>query len=107
MIVSLKDWEYIYGVDLTEKGSETFTISKNEFLKIQSGKSEMIDGEVIDKPIEEEVEVPVPVPSKSEEILSHYPLIEQLNIIRKALQKVSTDKQLKDMDTFIEWVLKE
>ncbi len=56
MIVSKLDWQYNYGVNYSSRGAEVFSITTEEFAKIQSGLAEIVDDTVVD------IEQPEPAP---------------------------------------------
>lgn len=102
MIVSKLNWQYIFGIDLSDQGAVIFTISNEDLERLKNGEIDFVDGEII--PIEPpEVEVPEKTPEqiayelemeKRYQILTLYPIEKQLSILRKALGDVSTDEDL-------------
>ena len=107
--VSILDWQYIYGQDLSERDAVVFQISEEDFLKIQSWKYELKGRELVEIEVEEvpEEEEIISDQKKMEMILVEYPLQRQLLIIMKALSVASVDPALNEMKDYIDGILAE
>ena len=53
MIVSKLDWQYNYWIDLSDRWAEVFSISMEEFQKIQSWLATIVEDNVVDVPVKE------------------------------------------------------
>ena len=62
MIVSILNWQYIVWQDLSKRWAEVFSITNEEFQKIQSWLATIVEWKVVD------VEAPEPVPPTEEEL---------------------------------------
>ncbi len=122
MIISILNWELLYGIDYSEKWAEIVKISQEEFNKIQSWlarydieskkvkdikipnltKEEKIEKNREIKEQEEEQEKAI----KSDLIVAKYTITDQINHIRRILQTLSEDQELQDMGKFIDGILK-
>lgn len=60
MIVSNLNWQYNYWIDLSDRWAEVFSITMEDFKKLQSWLATIIDGEVVDveQPTTEEPKQP-------------------------------------------------
>ena len=56
MIVSKLEWQYNYWIDLSDRWADVFSITMEEFQRIQSWQATMVDDEVVDVPTPEVVE---------------------------------------------------
>lgn len=56
MIVSKIEWQYNYWIDLSDRWADVFSITMEEFQRIQSWQATMVDDEVVDVPTPEVVE---------------------------------------------------
>ena len=53
MIVSYIDGQYIYGIDYSDRGAVTLTVSDEQFAWLQNGTAYIVDGEVVEQQTQE------------------------------------------------------
>lgn len=91
MIVSKLDWQYNYWIDLSDRWAEVFSITMEEFQKIQSWQAMMVDDEVVDVPTPEVVEIETTEPTQEELLELKVKEAEQLIVRKLALETIGED----------------
>lgn len=86
MIISKLDWQYNYWIDLSDRWAEVFSITMEEFQKIQSWLATMVEDKVVEN------EVITPAEPTQEELAT----IEKTALISKIneLQELAKEKRL-------------
>jgi len=96
MIVSILNWQYIVWQDLSSKWAEVFSITMEDFKKLQSWQAMIIDSEVVDveQPTVEEPREPTEEETKEAKIKEAEALITR-KLAMEALWEDTTEIETK------------